>query len=48
MQNFDYNVPGSKLNRGLFVVGTAEILKGRTLTDDENFKSAVLGCVSSW
>ncbi|TCD66037.1 Farnesyl pyrophosphate synthetase [Steccherinum ochraceum] len=45
-QNLDYNVPGGKLNRGLSVVDTVEILKGRTLTDDEYFKSAVLGwCV---
>lgn len=42
----DYNVPGGKLNRGLSVVDTVEILKGRTLTDEEYFKAAVLGwCV---
>ncbi|KAH9940624.1 farnesyl-diphosphate synthase [Amylocystis lapponica] len=45
-RNLDYNVPGGKLNRGLSVVDTAEILKGRTLTDDEYFKAALLGwCV---
>ena len=42
----DYNVPGGKLNRGLSVVDSVEILKGRPLTDEEYFKSAVLGwCV---
>ena len=42
----DYNVPGGKLNRGLSVVDTVQILKGRDLTEDEYFKSAVLGwCV---
>ena len=43
MQNLDYNVPGGKLNRGMSVVDSVEILKGRPLTDDEYFKSAVLG-----
>jgi hypothetical protein len=32
-----------KLNRGLSVVDTAEIIKGSALTDDEYFKAAVLG-----
>lgn len=45
-QNLDYNVPGGKLNRGLAVVETVEILKGRELTFDEHFESSVLGwCV---
>ncbi|CCM04365.1 uncharacterized protein FIBRA_06538 [Fibroporia radiculosa] len=45
-RNLEYNVPGGKLNRGLSVVDTVEILKGRSLTDDEYFKAAVLGwCV---
>ncbi|OSX66617.1 hypothetical protein POSPLADRAFT_1043994 [Postia placenta MAD-698-R-SB12] len=45
-KNLDYNVPGGKLNRGLSVVDTVEILKGRTLTEDEYFKAALLGwCV---
>ncbi|KAJ3510633.1 hypothetical protein NLJ89_g4563 [Agrocybe chaxingu] len=44
--NLNYNVPGGKLNRGLSVVDTVEILKGRALTEDEYFKSAILGwCV---
>ncbi|KIY72871.1 farnesyl-diphosphate synthase [Cylindrobasidium torrendii FP15055 ss-10] len=42
-RNLEYNTPGGKLNRGMSVVDTAEILKGRTLTDDEYFKAAVLG-----
>lgn len=32
-----------KLNRGLSVVDTAEIIKGSALTDDEYFKAAILG-----
>ncbi|PFH48501.1 hypothetical protein AMATHDRAFT_65350 [Amanita thiersii Skay4041] len=45
-KNLDYNVPGGKLNRGLSVVDTVELLKGRSLTDDEYLKAAVLGwCV---
>ena len=42
-QNLEYNVPGGKLNRGMSVVDSVEILKGRPLTDEEYFKSAVLG-----
>ncbi|KAF8645905.1 hypothetical protein AX16_007491 [Volvariella volvacea WC 439] len=41
--NLEYNVPGGKLNRGMSVVDTVEILKGRALTDDEYHRSAVLG-----
>ncbi|RDB26695.1 Farnesyl pyrophosphate synthase [Hypsizygus marmoreus] len=45
-KNLEYNVPGGKLNRGMSVVDTVEILKGRPLTDDEYVKAAVLGwCV---
>jgi hypothetical protein len=43
MQNLDFNVPGGKLNRGLSVVDSVEILRGRGLTDDEYFKVALLG-----
>ena len=43
MQNLDFNVPGGKLNRGLSVVDSVEILRGRVLTDDEYFKAALLG-----
>ncbi|KAI6122595.1 hypothetical protein EV401DRAFT_1330726 [Pisolithus croceorrhizus] len=42
-RNLDYNVPGGKLNRGLSVVDSVEILRGRSLSDDEYFKSALLG-----
>jgi farnesyl diphosphate synthase len=46
LQSMDYNVPWGKLNRGMAVVDTVEIMKGRSLTDDEYFKAAVLGwCV---
>jgi farnesyl diphosphate synthase len=39
----DYNVPGGKLNRGMSVVDSVAILKGRDLTESEYFKAAVLG-----
>ncbi|EEB91110.1 hypothetical protein MPER_10587 [Moniliophthora perniciosa FA553] len=42
-RNLDYNVPGGKLNRGMSVVDTAEILKGRPLKDGEYLQAAVLG-----
>ncbi|KAI3616694.1 farnesyl pyrophosphate synthetase [Moniliophthora roreri] len=42
-RSLDYNVPGGKLNRGMSVVDTAEILKGRPLNDDEYLQAAVLG-----
>ncbi|PBK86814.1 terpenoid synthase [Armillaria gallica] len=42
-RNLNYNVPGSKLNRGMSVVDTAEIIKGTSLTDDEYLKATVLG-----
>ncbi|KAH6892768.1 farnesyldiphosphatesynthetase, partial [Coprinopsis sp. MPI-PUGE-AT-0042] len=41
--NLDYNVPGGKLNRGMSVCDTVEILKGRALTDEEYKPAAVLG-----
>jgi len=45
-KNLEHNVPGGKLNRGMSVVDTAEILKGRTLSEDEYIRAAVLGwCV---
>ncbi|KAJ7896025.1 farnesyl-diphosphate synthase [Mycena olivaceomarginata] len=42
-KNLDYNVPGGKLNRGISVVDTVEILKGAPLDEDEHFKAGVLG-----
>ncbi|KAJ6488012.1 farnesyl-diphosphate synthase, partial [Mycena sanguinolenta] len=42
-RSIDYNVPGGKLNRGLSVVETVEILKGRSLSDPEFLQAAVLG-----
>lgn len=39
----DYNVPGGKLNRGMSVVDTAEILKGAPLDDAEYYRAAILG-----
>ncbi|KAG6865172.1 hypothetical protein C0991_004720 [Blastosporella zonata] len=41
--SLEYNVQGGKLNRGLSVVDTVEILKGRPLTEDEYTKAAILG-----
>lgn len=50
-RNLEYNTPGGKLNRGLSVVDTVEILlctnesseKVRELTDDEYMQAAILG-----
>jgi hypothetical protein len=42
-QNLDYNTPGGKLNRGMSVVDSVQILRGRSLTDDEYLKAAILG-----
>ncbi|KAM6493580.1 Isoprenoid synthase domain containing protein [Amanita muscaria] len=45
-KNLDYNVPHGKLNRGLAVVDSVEILLGRSLAEEEYVKAAVLGwCV---
>jgi hypothetical protein len=44
----DYTVPGGKLNRGLSVVASVAILKGRELTESEYFKAAVLGWSVEW
>lgn len=46
-RNLEYNTPGGKLNRGLSVVDTVQILRGKDTLDDEEFKkAAVLGwCV---
>jgi len=44
----DYNVPGGKLNRGMSVVDSVAILKGRELTEAEYFKAAVLGWSVEW
>ncbi|PBK83611.1 hypothetical protein ARMGADRAFT_1136864 [Armillaria gallica] len=34
-RNFDCNVPRGKLNGGMFIADTAEIIKGTLLTDDQ-------------
>ena len=45
-QNLDYNVPGGKLNRGISVTDTVEILLGKPLDEVEYKRAAVLGwCV---
>lgn len=46
VQNLYHNTPGGKLNRGMSVVDTVEILQGRSLTEQEYLKAAILGwCV---
>jgi len=42
-RNLDYNVPGGKLNRGLSVVDSCRVLLQRELTEEEEWKSSVLG-----
>ncbi|KAG5645165.1 hypothetical protein DXG03_006789 [Asterophora parasitica] len=42
-KSLEYNVQGGKLTRGMSVVDTVEILKGRTLTKDEFVNAAILG-----
>ncbi|KAH9850535.1 farnesyl-diphosphate synthase [Lenzites betulinus] len=42
-RNLDYNVPGGKLNRGMSVVDSVEILRGGALSEDEYVKAALLG-----
>ncbi|KAF7328553.1 Fructose-bisphosphate aldolase [Mycena venus] len=42
-KNLDYNITGGKLNRGMHVVETAQIIKGEELDDNEYYKAAVLG-----
>src|SRR5690349_7677719 len=43
-QSLDYNVPrGGKLNCGMSVIDTVEILKRRPLSEEEYLKAAVLG-----
>nr|ADO87007.1 E,E-farnesyl diphosphate synthase [Santalum album]AGV01244.1 farnesyl diphosphate synthase [Santalum album] len=45
----DYNVPGGKLNRGLSVIDSYELLKeGKELTDDEIFLASALGWCIEW
>ncbi|KAK4683593.1 farnesyl diphosphate synthase, partial [Tremellales sp. Uapishka_1] len=45
-KNLYHNTPGGKLNRGLSVVDTVEILSGKTLDDEQYLKAAILGwCV---
>ena len=44
-QNLEFNVPGGKLNRGMSVVDSVKILRGRALSDDECTLKPLLG---SW
>ncbi|KAG8962410.1 Farnesyl pyrophosphate synthetase [Tulasnella sp. 419] len=45
-KNLDYNTPGGKLNRGISVVDTAELLLGHQLEGEEYYRVALLGwCV---
>ncbi|KAJ7269954.1 hypothetical protein C8J57DRAFT_324481 [Mycena rebaudengoi] len=40
-RNIDYIVPGGKLNRGMSVVDTVEVMKGRPLSEIEYLQVAV-------
>lgn len=46
-RNLDYNTPGGKLNRGMSVVDTVQILQGKDHLDDAEYeRAAILGwCV---
>ncbi|XXG80076.1 hypothetical protein AAC387_Pa09g1022 [Persea americana] len=45
----DYNVPGGKLNRGLSVIDSYQLLKGgKELTAEEYFDASVLGWCIEW
>ncbi|KAG8862497.1 Farnesyl pyrophosphate synthetase [Tulasnella sp. 330] len=45
-KNLEYNAPGGKLNRGISVVDTVELLLGKTLHGEEYQRVALLGwCV---
>ncbi|KAF8268655.1 farnesyl diphosphate synthase [Lactarius quietus] len=48
LRSMEYNVPGGKLNRGLSVVDSVTIFKGRELTEEEYFKAAILGWIVEW
>ncbi|GAA95763.1 uncharacterized protein L969DRAFT_85467 [Mixia osmundae IAM 14324] len=42
-RNLDYNTPGGKLNRGMSVVDTVEILAAHPLSETEYIQAAILG-----
>lgn len=42
-KNLNYNTPGGKLNRGLSVVDTYQILVGKPLSDEIHMKVSILG-----
>ena len=42
-QNLDFNLQGGELDYIMSVVDFVKILRGRTLSDDEYFKAALLG-----
>jgi farnesyl diphosphate synthase len=42
-QNLDFNLPGGELDHIMSVVDFVKILRGRTLSDEEYFKAALLG-----
>ncbi|KAK1315690.1 Farnesyl pyrophosphate synthase [Acorus calamus] len=44
----DYNVPGGKLNRGLSVVDSYKLLKGKELSEEEFFLASTLGWCIEW
>lgn len=52
IKNMRYNVPGGKMNRGMMVLTTLEVLAeshgGRSLSSEEVFKARVLGWCVEW
>jgi len=42
-KNLNYNTPGGKLNRGLSVVDTYQILVRKPLSDEIHMKVSILG-----
>eukprot|EP00753_Platysulcus_tardus_P013192 PLAT3638.1.p1 GENE.PLAT3638.1~~PLAT3638.1.p1 ORF type:complete len:369 (-),score=213.05 PLAT3638.1:88-1194(-) len=44
----DYTVPGGKMNRGLTVIHSAQLVLDRELTADERFKASTLGWCVEW
>ncbi|KAN0128868.1 farnesyl diphosphate synthase [Lactarius tabidus] len=48
LHSMGYNVRGGKLNRGMGVVDSVTILKGRELTEDEFFEASILGWCVEW
>lgn len=44
----DYNLLGGKMNRGVTVLHTLEVLKEKELNGEEKFRASVLGWAIEW